>query len=96
MGSARPVPHPVKMQAHRTLRIGIIKHPERLWCRNGDPQLFPKLPDQSLFRRFAGQAVMAQEEIPVRVDLGRGVAEAQIWTCDLSYDYVRINADYRS
>jgi glutamate N-acetyltransferase/amino-acid N-acetyltransferase len=43
-----------------------------------------------------GQAVMAQEEIPVRVDLGRGAAEAQIWTCDLSCDYVRINADYRS
>lgn len=48
------------------------------------------------YSEAAGQAVMAQEEIPVRVDLGRGAAEAQIWTCDLSYDYVRINADYRS
>ncbi|MBU2817167.1 bifunctional ornithine acetyltransferase/N-acetylglutamate synthase, partial [Acidithiobacillus ferrooxidans] len=48
------------------------------------------------YSEAAGQAVMVQEEIPVRVDLGRGAAEAQIWTCDLSYDYVRINADYRS
>ncbi|MEY2341923.1 bifunctional glutamate N-acetyltransferase/amino-acid acetyltransferase ArgJ [Acidithiobacillus sp. IBUN Pt1247-S3] len=44
----------------------------------------------------AGQAVMAQAEIPIHVALGRGTAEEQIWTCDLSYDYVRINADYRS
>ncbi|MCK9188202.1 bifunctional glutamate N-acetyltransferase/amino-acid acetyltransferase ArgJ [Acidithiobacillus sp.] len=48
------------------------------------------------YSEAAGQAAMAQEEILVRVDLGRGAAEAQIWTCDLSYDYVRINADYRS
>ena len=48
------------------------------------------------YTEAAGRAVMAQAEIPVRVDLGRGSAEAQIWTCDLSYDYVRINADYRS
>ena len=44
----------------------------------------------------AGQAVMSRAEIPIHVDLGRGSAEEQIWTCDLSYDYVRINADYRS
>ncbi len=48
------------------------------------------------YSEAAGQTAMAQEEILVRVDLGRGAAEAQIWTCDLSYDYVRINADYRS
>jgi len=30
------------------------------------------------------------------VDLGRGGSEAKIWTCDFSYDYVKINADYRS
>ena len=39
---------------------------------------------------------MAPAEIAVRVDLGRGAARAQVWTCDLSYDYVKINADYRS
>ena len=43
-----------------------------------------------------GQAVMAQEEITVRVDLGRGARSARLWTCDLSYDYVRINAEYRT
>ncbi|MBU2838149.1 bifunctional glutamate N-acetyltransferase/amino-acid acetyltransferase ArgJ [Acidithiobacillus thiooxidans] len=48
------------------------------------------------YTEAAGQAVMAEAEIPVRVDLGRGLASATIWTCDLSYDYVRINADYRS
>lgn len=43
-----------------------------------------------------GQAVMSQEEITVRVVLGRGEASACIWTTDLSYEYVRINADYRT
>jgi glutamate N-acetyltransferase/amino-acid N-acetyltransferase len=43
-----------------------------------------------------GQRVMKQDEITVRAVLGRGVAEATVWTCDFSYDYVRINADYRS
>ena len=43
-----------------------------------------------------GARVMKQAEITVRVDLGRGVEKATIWTCDLSYDYVKINADYRS
>ena len=43
-----------------------------------------------------GQRVMKQSEITVRVLLGRGDATATVWTCDLSYDYVKINADYRS
>ena len=43
-----------------------------------------------------GQRVMKQAEITVRVVLGRGEAADTIWTCDLSYDYVKINADYRS
>ncbi|MDX2506421.1 MAG: bifunctional ornithine acetyltransferase/N-acetylglutamate synthase, partial [Gammaproteobacteria bacterium] len=43
-----------------------------------------------------GQAVMNQDEITVTVDLQRGQAETQIWTCDLSYDYVKINAEYRT
>ncbi|TCM63285.1 glutamate N-acetyltransferase [Acinetobacter calcoaceticus] len=44
----------------------------------------------------AGAKVMAQAEITVRVDLGRGSAKDTVYTCDLSYDYVKINADYRS
>jgi len=43
-----------------------------------------------------GQRVMKQSEILVRVRLGRGDAVDTVWTCDLSYDYVKINADYRS
>ena len=43
-----------------------------------------------------GSAVMKEPEILVRVDLARGNATCTIWTCDFSYDYVKINADYRS
>lgn len=43
-----------------------------------------------------GQRVMNQPEITVRVVLNRGSAAATVWTCDFSYDYVRINAEYRS
>ena len=43
-----------------------------------------------------GQRVMLQSEIAVRVELGRGSATDTVWTCDLSHDYVSINADYRS
>jgi len=43
-----------------------------------------------------GQAVMVKPEILIRVALGRGHASARVLTCDLSYDYVRINAEYRS
>ena len=44
----------------------------------------------------AGQEVMAKEEIVIRIGLGRGTASATIWTTDFSYDYVKINADYRT
>jgi glutamate N-acetyltransferase / amino-acid N-acetyltransferase len=44
----------------------------------------------------AGARVMQQSEITIRVDLGRGSARDTVYTCDLSYDYVKINADYRS
>jgi glutamate N-acetyltransferase/amino-acid N-acetyltransferase len=43
-----------------------------------------------------GARVMKPAEIAVRVDLGRGSHAAKVWTCDFSYDYVKINADYRS
>ncbi len=48
------------------------------------------------YREEDGQRVMKQSEITVRVDLHRGDARALVWTCDLSHDYVSINADYRS
>ena len=48
------------------------------------------------YREEDGQRVMQQSEITVRVGLGRGEAHDTVWTCDLSHDYVSINADYRS
>ncbi len=48
------------------------------------------------YREEDGQRVMKQSEITVRVVLGRGDAADTVWTCDLSHDYVTINADYRS
>jgi len=43
-----------------------------------------------------GKRAMKEAEITVRVTLGRGIETATVWTCDFSYDYVKINADYRS
>ena len=43
-----------------------------------------------------GQAVMNQSEIAITVKLNRGACSERVWTCDLSYDYVKINAEYRS
>ena len=44
----------------------------------------------------AGARIMQHTELTVRIDLARGDAAATVWTCDFSYDYVKINADYRS
>ena len=43
-----------------------------------------------------GQAVMDKSDITINIDLGRGNKNIKIWTCDFSYDYVRINAEYRT
>ena len=48
------------------------------------------------YREEDGVRVMAQPEITVRIDLGRGMASETVWTTDLSHEYVTINADYRS
>ncbi len=48
------------------------------------------------YQEADGQRVMKEPEITVRVELGRGAAESTVWTCDFSYDYVKINADYRT
>lgn len=48
------------------------------------------------YREEDGQRVMNQSEITVRVVLNRGTATTTVWTCDFSYDYVKINASYRS
>ena len=48
------------------------------------------------YQEADGQRVMKQSEITIKVSLGRGNAADTVWTCDLSHDYVSINADYRS
>ena len=48
------------------------------------------------YREDAGARIMKHAELTVRIDLARGGAAATVWTCDFSYDYVKINADYRS
>ena len=56
-------------------------------CRNGEAVPFDE--------RAASDA-LAEPEIDIRVDLHVGGSEATVWTCDLSYEYVRINGEYRS
>jgi glutamate N-acetyltransferase/amino-acid N-acetyltransferase len=48
------------------------------------------------FDEDAAAAALAEEDVTVTVDLHLGDGTATVWTCDLTYDYVRINADYRS
>ena len=48
------------------------------------------------YSEAAGQEVMSRPEIRIHIDLARGEFEDTVYTCDLSYDYVKINADYRS
>src|SRR5699024_11737473 len=48
------------------------------------------------YREADGAQVMEQSEFTIAIDLGRGSGAATIWTSDLSYEYVRINAEYRS
>ena len=62
----------------------------------GDVLVAEKGGRASAYREADGQRVMQQAEILVRVLLHRGEAVATVWTCDFSYDYVKINAEYRS
>ena len=59
-----------------------------LLCENGGAA--------ASYTEAQGAAVMQQPEITIRIDLGRGSFADTVWTCDFSYDYVKINADYRS
>ncbi len=62
----------------------------------GDTPLVSKGAVDSDYTESAGQAEMNKDEIRVRISLGRGQFSERVWTSDLSSDYVRINADYRS
>jgi glutamate N-acetyltransferase/amino-acid N-acetyltransferase len=65
-----------------------------LWL--GDVQVIERGGRAAAYREEDGARVMRPEEIVVRVDLGRGAAATTVWTCDYSYDYVKINAEYRT
>jgi len=62
----------------------------------GDTLLVSKGAVDGAYSESAGQAEMDKDEIRVRINLGRGKAKTRVWTSDLSNEYVRINADYRS
>ena len=62
----------------------------------GDVVVAEKGARAAAYTEAQGKAVMKPEEISIRVLLGRGIETATVWTCDFSYDYVKINADYRS
>ena len=62
----------------------------------GDVQVVEKGGRAASYTEAQGKEVMKPAEITVRVTLGRGIESATVWTCDFSYDYVKINADYRS
>lgn len=62
----------------------------------GDTLLIEKGQPAPSYREELGQVEMKRDEINVRIQMGRGAASATTWTCDFSYDYVKINAEYRS
>jgi len=61
-----------------------------------DVQLIERGEPHPAYREELGAAVVARPEFTIRVSLGRGEAQARLWTCDFSYDYVKINAEYRT
>ncbi|WP_251978988.1 bifunctional glutamate N-acetyltransferase/amino-acid acetyltransferase ArgJ [Salinicola avicenniae] len=69
---------------------------ERIVIDLGDVRLVEHGGRAESYTEDAGSRVMAQEEIIIRIRLGRGEEAATVWTSDLSHDYVSINADYRS
>ena len=62
----------------------------------GDVQIVDGGGVASGYREQDGARVMAASDINIRIELGLGAGEACLWTCDFSYDYVRINAEYRT
>jgi glutamate N-acetyltransferase/amino-acid N-acetyltransferase len=65
-----------------------------LWL--GDVKVIERGGRAAGYREEDGARVMRPPEIELRVELGRGTAGTTVWTCDFSYDYVKINAEYRT
>lgn len=77
-------------------KSGAAADRDRLSISFGDILVAEKGWVAASYSEAAGAAYMKQPELLLRVDLGLGAGEARVWTCDLTYDYIRINADYRS
>ena len=80
-------------QSHESLQDLDVRT-VRLWL--GDTLVSEYGGRAASYHEADGVRAMKPAEILIRVDLGRGAAEAKVWTCDLPYEYVKINADYRS
>jgi len=74
---------------------GVAIEPERVRVWLGDLELFRNGEPYQVDEAHARE-LLAQPEITIRVDLGQGGAQATVWTCDLSHQYVDINAHYRT
>ena len=61
-----------------------------------DVQLIEGGEPHPAYREALGAAIVAKSEFTIRIGLGRGAAATKVWTCDFSYDYVKINAEYRT
>ncbi|HUQ29171.1 MAG TPA: bifunctional glutamate N-acetyltransferase/amino-acid acetyltransferase ArgJ [Usitatibacter sp.] len=70
--------------------------PSRVGLQIGDVTVVERGGRAVSYTEADGKRIMKPAEISMKVTLGRGVETATVWTCDLSYDYVKINADYRS
>jgi len=92
---------PVGVTRIKTLGIEQVLQLHALAAAQGRVVLGPAASDEApageaIAQEADGQRGRKQAEITVRVKLARGDATATVWTCDLSHDYVSINADYRS
>jgi glutamate N-acetyltransferase/amino-acid N-acetyltransferase len=70
--------------------------PSTVGLHIGDIQVVENGARAAAYTEEQGKQAMTPAEIAIKVTLGRGVEMATTWTCDFSYDYVKINADYRS
>ncbi len=69
---------------------------ERIQLYLDDVEVIARGERAASYMEADGARVMKQAEIGIRVNLGRGTAQCTVWTCDFSYDYVKINAEYRT
>ncbi|MFT5929008.1 MAG: glutamate N-acetyltransferase/amino-acid N-acetyltransferase [Candidatus Azotimanducaceae bacterium] len=77
-------------------KAGVNLDVNRLDVFLGEVQLMKNGQKDESYTEALGSAVMASEEILIRVDMNLGEFETSVWTSDLSHEYVRINAEYRT